>query len=508
MTGPRSSTTLPRLAASTFALALAGWASAPAFALSLEEAVQITVASNPEVGVRRANRLAVEQDLRFARSQLLPSLDLQASAGPEYFAIERNPGSDFPQTDRENNTDASTLFRAQAGLTLTQLLFDGFATQSEIARQEARLDSSAYRVAATSEFTGLDAVQAYLDVLRYALIVEAARDNVERHRRILGQIRDLTEQGRSNIADVRQTEARLARAVDDLVSFRGNLADTRATFLRVVGREPTALSPSAPPLGFLPTSGEEAAAVAEEDGPIVRATRSDVDVARAELRASRAGYYPSFDLQAQTNTNRNPGGNENTSVAASALVVMRYNLFRGGGDVARERGAFYRVEQAVRQLEVDRRDSAETARQAYNAFLTARDRTTALRAQVEANRLTREAYGEQFQLGQRGLLDVLDSENDLFLARAGLVTAETTEDFSVYNVLATVGRMLDALEVETPPEAVTIDRRPIEGFPVFAASGTEPRPSPAASPPAAASPVPLPKPRVRTRRAELGPPPG
>jgi hypothetical protein len=74
-----------------------------------------------------------------------------------------------------------------------------------------------------------------------------------------------------------------------------------------------------------------------------------------------------------------------------------------------------------------------------------------LRARVEAQRLARDAYASQFDIGTRDLLDLLDAENELLVSRATLATAEYTERFAVYRVLATVGRMLDALACRGRP---------------------------------------------------------
>jgi outer membrane protein, adhesin transport system len=94
--------------------------------------------------------------------------------------------------------------------------------------------------------------------------------------------------------------------------------------------------------------------------------------------------------------------------------------------------------------------------------MTARARLEALRAAVAAQRATRDIYAQQFDLGQRGLLDLLDAENELFLARSNLVTATFTETFAVYRVLAVIGTMLDTLDIERPKEAISIYRQPQE----------------------------------------------
>jgi outer membrane protein, adhesin transport system len=173
---------------------------------------------------------------------------------------------------------------------------------------------------------------------------------------------------------------------------------------------------------------------------------------------ARAGYYPNLDLELGASAGENLDGVEGSDLSAQALLVLRYNLFRGGGDIAREREAFARLEEAREAVRVAQRDAEEEARVAFNALTTARARVAALRQGVEAQRATRDIYAQQFDLGQRGLLDLLDAENELFNDRSDLVTAEFTEMFAAYRVLAVIGTLLDTLGIDRPKEAISIYR--------------------------------------------------
>lgn len=422
-----------------------------AFATTVQESIQAALSTNPEVGVVAADREAIEQELRQARAEYLPSIDVRGAAGPEY--------TDSPVTrNRDNEGDTETLLRLESQLTLTQMLFDGFATQSEVQRQIARMDSASYRVQEAAEFIALDAVEAHLDVLRNQALVELARENLEQHRRILGQVRQLEDQGAGSIGDVRQTESRLAEAQSSLAVAQGNLRDAEAFYLAVVGSQPVDLEEGTAPVFALPESPDASAAAASVASPTVQLANADIDVAQAELRGARAGYYPNLDLELGAAAGDNLDGLEGRDVNAQALLVLRYNLFRGGGDVAREREAFLRVKEARENLRVAQREAEQEARVAYHALTTARARLEALSAGVDAQRSTRDIYAQQFDLGQRGLLDLLDAENELFIDRSNLVTATFTERFAVYRVLAVIGSMLDTLEIDRPAQAISIYR--------------------------------------------------
>jgi adhesin transport system outer membrane protein len=437
-------------------LACLSVAAGPAAAGTLEETIQDALISNPEVGVVQADRHAVDQELRQARALYMPSLDFRAAAGPEY----SNSAATRNRTTRAPGSDASTtLLRLESQLTLTQMLFDGYATESEVERQLARTNSAAYRVNEAAEFIALDAAEAHLDVLRNLTLVDQARNNLGAHRRILRRVQEGESEGSGSIADVRQTEARIAAAENALATAIGNLRDARARYVRVVGSPPDDLESPVPPIFALPEGPETAAARATTNSPTVKIALADIDTAKADLRGSRSGYYPRFDLELGASANDNLDGIRGSNVDAQALVVMRYNLFRGGGDIAREREAFSRVNESHHGLRRARNEAEEEARVSFNALMTARSRVDALLAQTRANSATRDAYAEQFDLGQRSLLDLLDAENETYLARADLVTAQFTEMFAVYRVLAVTGDLLPTLDIDRPMEGINIYRR-------------------------------------------------
>ena len=86
-------------------------------AVTLEESVEATLLTNPDVGVVEADREAIDQELRQARADYLPSIDLRGAAGPEY--------TDSPTTRNDgDNGDDSTLMRLESQITLSQMLHE------------------------------------------------------------------------------------------------------------------------------------------------------------------------------------------------------------------------------------------------------------------------------------------------------------------------------------------------------------------------------------------------
>ena len=59
-------------------------------------------------------------------------------------------------------------------------------------------------------------------------------------------------------------------------------------------------------------------------------------------------------------------------------------------------------------------------------------------------------YRQQFNLGKRSLLDVLDSKVELFVARKNYINAAFDERKSSYRLINATGRLIAALRVDTP----------------------------------------------------------
>ncbi len=428
---------------------------AMASAETLEDSVLRALSFNPEVGVVQSDRRAIDHELRQARALYMPSIDLRAAIGPEYTNSTGTRGRD----SRPPGGDASAfLTRMESQITLTQMLFDGYATDSEVSRQLARIDSAAYRVDEASEFIALDAIEAHLDVLRNRDLVRQAEENLSAHLSILGRIREDAGFNRFKQSDLNVTEARFAAANEVVQTARGNLRDAEARYIRIVGSQPRDLENRPVPRYALPQGMEDAADRASVNSPTVKIADADIDVAMAELKGSKSGYYPRFDIEMGAAANRQIDGFTGSNVDGQALLVMRYNLFRGGGDIAREREAFARLGESRQSLRKAQNEAEEQARLSYNALTTAEARALALSRQTSANAATRRGFAEEFDAGDRALLDRLDVENEYYLSKANLTTAEYTRDFAVYRVLAVTGDLLPTLDIDPPKEGINIWR--------------------------------------------------
>jgi adhesin transport system outer membrane protein len=407
--------------------------------MTLQDAVNAGVLKNPEYNAVAEDSLAVKAVLRQARAQYLPSIDLAGDSGPE------NIDSRFIHD--------SNLWRSRTSLTLTQLLFDGWGTANQVKRISARVESSVNRAGETAEQVALDTVESYLDILRQRDLLAIARANVDRHVKIQDTIAEGVRAGTMTQGDMSQAAARLAQARATVASTEESLHKSETFFSQKTGSAPGDLLPPDPPHDKLPASADEAVRQAMLHSPTVAAAESDAKAATAEQAGARAALYPRVNLEATTSTADNFSGEPGNYHNESVLAVMKWNLYRGGADKARQSELLHRRaaararrDAAARQLEKDVRDT-------WAGMVAAAERAKVFGQQVEANEIVASVYFDQFNLDRRTLLDLLDAQNELFMAVTSKMNALYAENFAVYRVLALQGRLLDALGLGRPREA-------------------------------------------------------
>ena len=438
---------LVRPALITASLALLCIITPSVFAVTLQDAVKETVTTNPSIQAAISQRNSRVDELDQARAGYLPSVDLSAGIGYE--------NSDNSSTRAQGDSGVS-LTRSEAAINLRQMIFDGFATSSEVKRQTGRVNSAAYTVYGTAENTALRATEVYVNVLRQTDILQLAQKNFAAHQRIGDQIVLRTNAGVGRKSDQFQVEGRSALANSNLISAETNLVDARTNYQRVIGNLPQDLVKPEFDETKLPVSEEDAQQKAVAGNPTLKATLADVESVIAQHQGAKSPFFPRFDLEIGQNLVDNAGGLEGLDRGASAMVRMRYNLFRGGADQARSAQTANLVSEAQQASNSTQRQVIESMRLSWNAYQATTTQLTYLRQHAESTRLTRDTYEKQFNIGDRSLLDLLDSENELFAASRAVINAEYDKLFAGYRVMTAMGKLLEQFDLALPEETQTL----------------------------------------------------
>ncbi|PTD95162.1 TolC family outer membrane protein [Pseudothauera lacus] len=411
----------------------------------LREAARAAVTANPEVQARWHAFRAAEAEQDVARGGYRPQLDFTASSGRERIS---RPGLGSDSFNHQNAT-----------LSLNQMVYDGFFTRSEVSRLgHARL-ARYFELVDAAEGTVLEAVRAYADVLRYRELLQLAKDNYVQHRQVHDQIAERAAAGVARRVDLEQATGRLALAESNLLTELSNLHDVSARYQRIVGAQPPeALPAPGGDLAALPGSAQEALAEAFRNSPSLLAAQENVRSGQAEVDARRAAHHPRVDLRARQAVDRNLSNVSGTTREGVVEVVLSYNLYRGGADNARLRQAAEQLNQARDLREKACRDLRQTLAIAHNDVRRLQEQLVYLDQHQLSTEKARQAYRDQFDIGQRTLLDLLDTENEYFQARRAYVSAVHDRYIAQARTLAGMGQLMSTLQVarEDLPDAAAL----------------------------------------------------
>lgn len=415
-------------------------------AQTLPEAMQQALDVHPEIQAGVNSRLAAEYQLKAARGGYLPRVDLAAGYGRE--------GTDSVTTRSGNNNHWETLNRSESSLRLSQMVFDGFATSSEVGRQQATVNARAYSLLDASERTALTVAQVYLDVLTRREFVRLAENNLKSHERIFDQIKLRTDRGVGSRADMDQAEARMAQARNNLITEQTNLADAETNFLSAVGQMPDQLERPADFLALLPANLNEARAQMLENSPVLRSAEADIAAAEKQYEAAKSNFYPRFDAELGRTADNDLDGQNGHNNEWQAMLRMRFNLYAGGSNKAELESKSYLSNQALDIRNNALRQLNEELGLAWNALNNANAQVPIAQQYVDHSTRVRTAYQQQFSLGERTLLDLLDSENELFSASRRLAEIKNSQLLSQYRIKATLGQLLKSQGVVAPLASV------------------------------------------------------
>ena len=414
-------------------------------AQTLPQAMQQALDVHPEIQAGVNARIAADYQLRAAKGGYLPRVDLNAGYGRE--------GTDSSST-RARGGHWDTLNRGESSLRLQQMVFDGFATSSEVGRQQATVNSRAFSLLGTSERTALTVAQVYLDVLTRREFVRLAEDNLRNHERIYDQIKLRTQRGVGSGADLDQAEARLAQARNNVITEQTNLADAQTNYLSAVGQEADQLERPPSFMAMLPADLNEARRQMLVNSPILRSAESDIAAAEKQYEAAKSSFYPRFDAELGRNADNNIDGDASHNNGWEAMLRMRFNLYAGGSNKAELESKSYQSNQALDIRNNALRQLNEELGLAWNAMNNANAQVPIAQQYVDHSSKVRGAYQKQFSLGERTLLDLLDSENELFTASRRLEEIKNVQLFTQYRIKATMGELLKSQGVVAPMASV------------------------------------------------------
>jgi adhesin transport system outer membrane protein len=403
---------------------------------SMRLAIEKAVLQNPEVKLRFHNLEAAKAERKVGEGGWFPRVDLEVAGGTYE-----------TKTPALSSTLGYTGNRAT--LQLRQTLFDGLATLHETRRLSYAQQTAYFELLSASNQAALETARAYLDVLRYRDLVQLAAENFTTHQEVHDRLSQKVTAGVGRKVDLEQAAGRMSLAEANWITESSNLHDVSARYQRLVGAVPAPTLAPFEPMGAAQQSNVNFLTEAVRKNPDFLAAVATIRAYRSDSSVRRSVYAPTIEFRARQSFESNQNGVTGDYRDTALELVLNYNLYRGGADKARINQYVAKLGSAYDLRDKACRDIWQTGEIALNDSqkLTAQIK---LLAQHElSTSKARQAYQQQFDIGQRSLLDLLDTENELYQARRALANAEYDLQLSSIRTLAASGSLLGALKLQT-----------------------------------------------------------
>lgn len=397
--------------------------------ISLKDMVEKTITSNPEVQARYHKFLEAGYEQGVARGNFLPDANIVSTYRNQEEKIQLNNGTATPRMNNE--------------LVLRQMIFDGFATSNDVKRLGHTSRVRYYELQSAMQNTTLEFLRAYIDSLRYRELIQFAKDNYVVHKQLFDRIQERVTAGVARKVDLEQAGGRLALAEANLLTEMTNLHDVTARMQRLYGDLPpdTLEAPTFFNAG-VQSNAAEALKLAYLQNPDLLSTIEDIQAKEREIKTNEARYMPRLDLQARKNLGTSSDG-QNSNAAADVLeLTMNFNLFNGFSDRNLVKQTAEKLNSSRDMRDKACVDTRQLVSIAYNDINQLQVQRSYREKHTISIENAREAYRKQFDIGQRTLLDLLDTENEYFQSKRSLANTQYDLQIAYARVYAGQGELL------------------------------------------------------------------
>ena len=411
--------------------------------MTLQDALVKTYQTNPQLNAERARQRGTDENVPQALSGYRPQLVASLSSGLQ---AVRNILPD-------NTIQSATLKPWTIGLTVTQVLFNGYKTANNVRVAEFQVKSGREALRNTGQGVFLDAVTAYMNVMANHALYEAQRTNVQVLREIQATTKRRLDAGDVTPTDTAQAESRLSRGLADLNAAEVALAISKEIYAQVVGEAPEQLTATSPVDRLIPPTQVASIEAAGHEHPAVLGAGYDVDVAQTSIKLAESALLPQVTVQGSVSrqVQNDPTLTTNQTDQASVVGQFSVPIYDGGMAASQTRQAKEVTSQSRLVLEQVRN---QTRTAVVSAWVSNEGTKVALRAaesEVKSAEIALQGVRREAQGGQRTTIDVLNAQQDLTNARTRQITAQRDRVIASYTLLSAVGRLdIHTLNLNTP----------------------------------------------------------
>jgi adhesin transport system outer membrane protein len=411
---------------SVLAVALSAVIGSQTHAQTFSEVVQTALAMYPGIQAARAKTEAARADIERARAAHYPQIS---------YGYSRNSyaSGNFPSTIEVNTQSPSVRLN----------LWSGGRIEADAKRSEALTESSVFAEAVTRDDVALLAAEAYINWARALDMHKLAVKNLESHRVTLEDIRKIVVVDTGRQIDLQQAQVRMDNAALVKVQRDAELNQARQRLMRFwlgeIPQNPLGLTEALSPngrLGQVPRSMDQVLQAVTDELPTVAQQLKQVQAAESAVSMARGQYSPTVDFTStrQLNLAVMPYKRDTFS-----QVQMNMPLYNGGATSAGVDAAVNQLKAAQYALDEARLLAREKATLSYHEWVSTQGRAEQGASQAKVGDKVVDGYRQQFRLGRRQLLDLLNIQAEAFGYQSSATTAFYDEQVARARLLAATG---------------------------------------------------------------------
>ncbi len=405
--------------------------------MNIKEAVLTAVQRRPEISQSISSLSSQAANIDVAKSQYYP----QISGGLGT--------ADLTKGERG---------RQMISLNATQMLYDFGKVKSSVNIEEARLVEEQAQVLVSMDQIAFEVADAIINIQRYLEITKIAEQQIQGISRIAEIANLRARAGISSQADPIQAQSNLEAAENNLIVQQTQLRQYQQRLRTLLGFDVSAMQ------WDIPDSLVQQAGLYEETDftriPSLMLAHAGVEVAKSQKEQAKLSAYPTINVKgslSQAINGRNPNNNEDDGLYSSVMIEATSNFYQGGATRSQTRAASYAEEAARAQVNTAYLDVVDQVRLLREQIENKQRQMTILAQRRATTVRTKELYQEQYKLGTRTVVDLLNAEQAIHSAAQEIETARYDIYAAVVQYIQITGRTRDLYD---------LNRISIQGFEV------------------------------------------
>ncbi len=412
----------------------------PAFAepITLQNSLENAFTYSPVLQSSKEALSSKSYELDQAKAAYYPTIGIWAAVGAQ---------QESSLQDRKYNYYDNVVGVGKAGLTLSQKIWDGGARSALVEANESNYQYGIFNVLDTANSLAFTTLSVHLDIIRRQEILEVTKKNLQAHENLIYLLTQRFQQGLSSKGDLDQGRTRLHKLNSTYQYNLNALEVAKFNYKKLTGKDaPSELIIFDSPKRIF-TDVAEVQELSMQNNNQIHMAFEQVDISESQKKIAESAYYPTFTVDISPGyLSKNTDDNEDI-YSWDAMLNMQWNIYNGGADKAKIQAQSAKMREA-RNLLVDTKDAIfEQISISFSNLMTVTEQAKFYSKAVKTSLAMKNNFYEQFNVGQKDLLNLLDAEAEYYSSQVEYIIAKSDIILGHYRLHALAGTLIDELKI-------------------------------------------------------------